>query len=424
MGNVTIPFLILLIFLCSMLFIVNKKYSVVPLIFSMCFLPADTPIIIFSLNFYPIRILGLCGLVKIFFSDDFKKIIFNKIDIIFLSYNLLGFIVYLIASENTAGAFIYKSGQLVDSVIIYIVLRYFIQSKEEVMLSIKIFSISMLLLLPFVIFEFYSSINLFSIFGRDAISTRHGEIRAAATFSHSILFGSFAAAIMSIIWMVYKIEKKFFYLLSSLICIFFVYASSSSGPIVAIAGAIFFLAMYKWRRYGHIFAYFSLFAAIFIHFVRESPIWHFLYLRITIKASSTGQHRYILTEAAVNEFWNWWLLGYGDVGPQWHLKYWPRTHAKFTDVTNHYLLEGVRGGFFTMLLFMVLCYTVIKVLGKVSLLMPDESDRLLCWGFTVMMITHCVSFLSVAYFGQITMLFYFTIAVSSFFYIELTSNKP
>ena len=75
MGNVTISFLILLIFLCSMLFIVNKKHSVVPLIFSMCFLPADTPIIIFSLNFYPIRILGLCGLVKIFISDDFKVVV-------------------------------------------------------------------------------------------------------------------------------------------------------------------------------------------------------------------------------------------------------------------------------------------------------------------------------------------------------------
>lgn len=132
---------------------------------------------------------------------------------------------------------------------------------------------------------------------------------------------------------------------------FYVYASASSGPIVALAEQICLLSFFKWRRYGSILTWFTLFITLFIHFARESPIWHFLYVRIAIKASSTGYHRYLLIDSAVKEFWNWWLLGYGDVGPQWHLKYWPWTWANFTDVTNHYLLEGVRGGFFTMLLF-------------------------------------------------------------------------
>jgi len=40
--------------------------------------------------------------------------------------------------------------------------------------------------LPFVIVEFFTAKNLFSIVGRSAISIRHGEIRAAATFSHAL----------------------------------------------------------------------------------------------------------------------------------------------------------------------------------------------------------------------------------------------
>jgi hypothetical protein len=124
-------------------------------------------------------------------------------------------------------------------------------------------------------------------------------------------------------------------------------------------------------------------------------------------------------DAAVKEFWDWWLFGYGDLGPQWHTKYWSYTYATFTDVTNQYILEGVRGGFFTMLLFVWLCFKVIKVLGAFSISRTRLAEQWLWWGFTVMMIAHCVTFLSVTYFGQITMLFYLTIAVAAFTYDEM-----
>ena len=122
----------------------------------------------------------------------------------------------------------------------------------------------------------------------------------------------------------------------------------------------------------------------------------------------------MLTEAAIKEFWNWWLLGYGDRGLDWHIKYWPWTHAAFTDVTNHYLLEGVRGGFFTMALLILLCIKVVKILGTYAINQKTKSDQWLWWGWMTMMVTHCVTFLSVAYFGQITMLLYLTIAVAAY----------
>ncbi len=397
---------------------VKKDYAIAPMIVAMCFFPADIPIMISAFHLYPIRILSFFGLLKIIFNPAFTKVPFNLIDKIFISYNLLGTIIYVIASNDKIGAFVFKAGFFIDSVICYIVLRYFIQSKNNITLSIKLFCICTIVLLPFALSEFYLANNLFSILGRSAIGVRTGEVRAAAAFNHAILFGSFAAALFPIMWAGYKAQNKAIYLLSALCCLFFVYASASSGPIVALAGAIFFLSFFKWRQYGSILAWFTLLTTVFIHFARETPIWHFLYVRIAIKASSTGYHRYLLTDAAVKEFWDWWLLGYGAVGPQWHLKYWPRNWATFTDVTNHYLLEGVRGGFFTMLLFILLCYKVIKASGSLSLSLDSTGDQWMWWGFAVMMITHCLSFLSVAYFGQITMLLYFTFAVAAFAFDE------
>jgi hypothetical protein len=392
----------------------KKDAIIAPLVVAMCFLPADIALIIGPFHFYAVRIVSLLALLRICSSFKNSPISFNSIDKLFFSYNIVGTFIYFLASQDKSGALINKSGTLVDSIVVYIVLRHAIESKENLFSIVKTFCYCVLALLPFVILEYFTAQNLFSILGREGISIRDGEIRAACTFSHAILFGSFAAALFPILWGDYKYEKKNSRLIGCVCCFFFVYSSSSSGPIVALAASISLLIFFKWKQYSSQLAWSVFLTAIFIHFVRESPLWHFLYIRLSIKASSTGYHRYLLIDAAIKEFWNWWLLGYGDIGPKWHETYWPENNAAFTDITNQYLLEGVRGGFFTMLLFVILCFQAVKSLGSYAILQSEQKDQWVWWGFTAMMITHCVSFLSVAYFGQITMLLYLTIAVAAY----------
>jgi hypothetical protein len=419
----TSGFLILLTFLCIATLTVKREHMVVPLIIAMCYLPADIPLKVGVYHIYALRAVALMGLLRVMVAGDLSRIESNKIDKLFFSYNIIGSIIYILASFNTVQAIIFKCGVFVDSIVLYLVLRTSIESKSTINLIVKTFAGCVLMMLPFVVFEYFTSNNLFSIFGRSGLSVRDGEIRAAATFSHPILFGSFAAVIAPLLWAKYRIGKEKRYLAAFFCCMFFIYASSSSGPIVVFAGVIFLLSFFVWRNHSKILARCILAVVIFIHFARESPFWHFFYARVSIKGSSTGWHRYLLAEAAVEEFPNWWLLGYGDIGPQWHDKYWPYTHATFTDVTNHYLLEGVRGGFITMCLFIVLCYTVIRTLGTAAVIETDLESQWLLWGFTVMMIAHCITFLSVSYFGQITMLLYLTIAVGSFVLSEANKKK-
>ncbi len=422
MSGLTPAFLALLFFLCISLLSSKKDSIIVPIIIAMCFLPADKAILIGSLNFKAIRILALVGLVKLYFVGQ-TKFKFNIIDYLFITYNLYGSIIYIIASQNMFGAFIYRAGTFIDSIILYIVFRNCIRTKESIRLITKTFYWCVIALLPFTIFEFFLGYNLFSILGRSSIVMRHGEIRAAATFSHSILFGSFAAAIFPVLWTDFINEKKIFKCVGVLSCIFFVIACSSSGPIVALAAAICFLCFFRWKQYSIYLAWSILFTALFIQLVRVKSIWHFLYLRLPLKGSSTGFHRYLLTEAATKDFKDWWFFGYGDLGPQWHLKYWPWTHAHFTDVTNQYILEAVRGGFLTMIGFMALCYIATKTLGKFSISQKNIQEQRVWWGFTVMMLAHCISFLSVAYFGQITMLFFLSIALAAYAHDESSTME-
>lgn len=416
MNGITPGFLLLLASLCIALLSVRREAIVVPLIVAMCFLPADISLQVLTLDFSALRILSLVGLARLYLNPTDREFVYNKIDVLFISYQIIGSVVYVLASSNHVGALIFKSGSFVDSIVLYLVFRHTIQSEDTLRLVIQTFTICILLLLPFVIYEFFSAQNLFSVLGRDSISMRDGVVRATGTFSHSILFGSFAAAVAPLCWANYKIKESSLALFCFACCLFYIYASSSSGPLVSLAGVLFFLFMFLWKHHGSIIAWALILGSLTLHFIREGPIWGFLYVRISIKASSAGYHRYLLVEAAIDDFKNWWLFGFGDRGPRWHLDYWPWTHATFTDVTNHYLLEGVRGGFITMVLFIWLCLLAIKTLWGHSASLTEKHDQWLWWGFTVAMIAHCITFLAVAYFGQITMLFYLTVAVAALAY--------
>jgi len=411
--SVTTGYMALISCLSFSIFLFPFNRVIVPIVVATCFMPADIAVILGPFHLYPIRILAFLSVVKLVVSGPNAAVRITKIDKLFIFYNLAGAVIYVIASKDSGQALIFQSGQLVDSLMIYYVFRKVITGTSSIMGICAVFKVCVIILLPFVIFEFFTANNLFSFLGRSGISVRAGEIRAAATFSHPILLGSFGAALLPMLWALYKVDRNKSTLFSVLICVFFVFSCNSSGPIVALISSVFFLAFFRWRRYGNILFYLMLFVSTIIHFVRESPIWHFIYVRVRIKPSSTGYHRYLLFDAAVKEIKEWWLLGYGDQGPQWHIKYWPWTHATFTDVTNHYLLIGVRGGLLALLPFIILCYNAIKYLALASIGASSDNDQWLWWGNAVTMIVHCISFLSVAYFGQITMFLYITIAISS-----------
>ncbi len=413
MGDATPLYILVQLILCVSIFWVKREHVIVSLIAAMCFLPSGISIKIATLDLQAVRLLAICGIIRVLADGNRKRSDFNTIDKLFFSYQIIGFFIYVFASDDFSHAFIYKCGKAVDSIFLYIVLRYSIQSKEDILLAVKSFAVCVFVLIPFVMVEYFFEYNMFTLLGRDTIDIRGGEVRATATFSHAILFGSFAVALMPMFYALRKYGQTTLSNGSLICCFFIVIACSSSGPIIALAATVFFMAFFKWREKGKLLFWSIVTSSLFIHFVRESPIWHLLYVRISVKASSTGYHRYLLIEAAIKEFWNWWLVGYGESGPSWHEKYWPWTYAHFTDVTNHYLLVGVRGGVFTMFLFIVLCYKVIKNLGIASIYAEKQSEQWLWWATAVMMISHCITFLSVAYFGQIEMLLYLTIAIGA-----------
>jgi hypothetical protein len=187
---------------------------------------------------------------------------------------------------------------------------------------------------------------------------------------------------------------------------FIAVATASSTPILTLLFVIIILCGYRWRGYTAC-AGWGLFASLVaLHIVMRAPVWH-LISRIGVVGGSTGWHRFNLIDKAIRHFGEWMFLGCRSTA------HWGRG---LSDITNQYILEGVRGGFVTLALFLVVIYMSLRILLRLSLQRQGHEQQFLTWCLIVTILGHCVAFLGVSYFGQIMMWWYMTLAVVGFLY--------
>jgi hypothetical protein len=143
-----------------------------------------------------------------------------------------------------------------------------------------------------------------------------------------------------------------------------------------------------------------------LHIVMAAPVWQ-LVARVGVVSGSTGWHRFYLIDQAIRHFGEWMILGTRSTGHWgWGLD----------DVTNQFILEGVRGGFATLVLFCAILFAGARAVLRLSMRCRDKKESFLLWGVFVTIIAHCLSFVGVSYFGQITMIWYLLLASISLFY--------
>jgi CDP-diglyceride synthetase len=84
------------------------------------------------------------------------------------------------------------------------------------------------------------------------------------------------------------------------------------------------------------------------------------------------------------------------------------------DAINQFVAEGIRGGFGTLILFIVLlslCYRTIGV--KIAEAGNNRPAQLTLWAIGSALFTHTISFFGIAYFDQIVVFWYFMLAMIS-----------
>jgi hypothetical protein len=397
--------IIITVILSISILVVPRKYFLWPFIVAACFIPDSGRVMIASLDFTPLRICVLFGVLRLLVRGEVIRIHWNKFDKLFFIWLILGAIIYVFRWGDL-GALIYKSGVLFDGLGLYWIFRQGISSWQYVELLVKWFATCAIISALFVISERITHVNLFSFLGNVDTGFIRDRYRCYGAFGSSIIMGLFWASLIP--WFLAYIKAKSDIILnitavtSSLIC---VVLSGSSTPFITVGAILFFFALYRYRAYGRQIALGFCFLLFALHVVMKAPVWH-LISRVSIFSSSTGWHRYNLIDQAIKHFDEWILFGSDTNLERWG---WG-----LHDLANQYLFEGVFGGGVTLLVFIILLIYAVKITGAFSLHGNNVKYKWLSWGICVSILGHCVSFLAMTYFTQMKMVLYLTFAIVGF----------
>ena len=403
---ITTPTILITIALVILIFVLPRRYLLAPFVVAACFVPAEQHAYVFGLHFYVVRILVVAGIVRIFMWSEARRIPWNRFDKLLLAWAVYESCAYVLLHGDFQ-AVIFRSGQLLEILGMYWIARQNLRTWDDLRTVVKLFALSALIIVPFVAVEWSTGNNPFVVLGRVGTPIREGAYRCQASFPHAIIGGAFWACLAPFfIGVAVKSHGKTLCWAAVAAVVFLVMASHSSTPVGGLLVALFFMAIYRYRQYGRYMTIGFFGTLMALHVVMKSPVWSLL-ARVTIISGSTGYHRYILIDGAVRHFWEWALLGTLSTANWGYYLF---------DVTNEYILEGVRGGFPTLVLFVALLVIAIRTTARFSLKNIPDDQKWLSWGICTSVLTHCVMFLGVGYFGQILMLLYLTFAMAGLIY--------
>ena len=381
-----------------------KQSALVPMVILACFIPSAQRVIVMGADFNLLRILTLFGWARLLLRNEFRGYVWNRLDTLVLMWMASGTICYTL-QYGTSSALFNRFGWMFDGLGMYFLFRCILFDLDDLERVALVFIIVSIPVAAAFAIEWSTARNVFSVFGGvpEITVLREGRLRCTGAFSHPILAGSFWASVMPLMMAAFA-RKHHLRAVSGLAAAFFiVLASASSGPILSVIAALIGMAFWSMRN-QMFFVRWGVFSILpLLHFVMNKPVWH-LISRVGVIGGSTGWHRYFIFDTTINNFSKWWLIG--EPNPlSWGI--W-----QMRDITNQYIMEALRGGLLTLLLFIAIITVGFGMVGKAGKKLEDNPARqMLAWCMGVVLFVHVVTFFGVSYWGQSIMLWYLCLAM-------------
>lgn len=381
-----------------------RRYSVLAFIAMACLVAPAQRLVVGGLDFNIARILVVVGFCRVMLRSEFSGVRWMPIDWCVLAFAIIKTVMYTI-QQASVHALVYQLGKSFDTVGMYFLFRTLIRRWDDVIqASIGFVVFSFPVLIAFVI-ENLTGRNAFAFLGGvpEITRVREGRMRCQGPFSHPIIAGCFWASILpGICALWWQGRKRRLVAVAGCVAVLGIVAlTASSTPVMGVLFGVVGWLMFKMRYWMKHVCLGVVATLVALHLVMNKPVWH-LVARMNISSGSTGVHRYLLIDSAIKRFDEWWLVGTSSTA-HW---FWGAQ-----DVTNQYILEGVTGGFVTLIAFIVIIWKTFVLEGATwRLCKGSESTLLLSWSLGVCLFVHCINFIGVSYFGQITFVLYLHLA--------------
>jgi len=395
-----------MVLVCGLaMMVLPRRYAAWPMVLLVCFVAMAQRIVVCGLDFDVLRILVLFGWLGVLARQELTGFIWKPIDRALLVYAAVNTITYT-ALMGSFSAFINRLGFSFDAIGMYFLIRCLVRTWDDLNGIIMGFILASLPVAAFFLIENHTGRNLFGIFGGvpEITAVRDGRLRCQGAFSHPILAGCFWAGVLPLIaarWWSGRPAERRWAVVGGACCLVIIYCCASSTPVMGVLMGAVGAAAFVWRRQMRWVRWGIVLGLVALHLLMKAPVWH-LMSRVSFTSGSTGWHRHYLMDQAINRFGEWWLLGTQTTA------HWGEG---LQDVTNQFILEGVRGGAATLAMFIA---TIVLAFGGVGRMWrragANPARVAMSWALGVALFVHCMIFFGVSYFGQTIMVWYLTLA--------------
>ena len=400
------PLGLMMTLLCgTALVLLPRRFAVWPFIAMACFVAPAQRLVVSGLDFNLIRLMVLFGFVRILIRSEHRDVRWMTLDLLVLVFATARTLAYT-ALHASVPALIFQAGQTFDAVGLYFLFRMLIRNWEDVVRTVAGFAVVAAPVLLAFIVENRTGRNVFSVFGGvpPVTMVREGRLRCQGAFAHPIIGGCFWASLLPMfvaLWWWGRTNRTLS-VVGVVSALGIVLLSSSSTPVMGVIFGAFGGVMFFARRHMKPILIGVVVLMFALHLSMKAPIWH-LISRITIAKGNTGYHRFQLIDNAIKRFDEWAALGTKSTA-HW---FWGGQ-----DITNHYILEAVRGGVVSLLLFISIIWICFAGVGRVWRTWSGDRARLfMSWALGVSLFVHCTNFIAVSYFGQGVFIWYLLLAM-------------
>ncbi len=386
--------------------VLPRRWAILPMFIMACFIPSSQKISIMALDFSVLRIMVIFGWVRVWLKGETRGFVWRPLDKAIILWAVVGAAVHTLQMGNTS-TLIYRLGTCFDALGTYFVFRCLIRDWTDVDRLILGCAIVSIPVAAIFLIENATGRNMFSIFGGVGEFTpiRYGRMRCQGAIGNSILAGCFWAGLLPLFaasW--WKTGTgKLRAVVGVTTSLIIVVTCASSTPVLGVVAGVVGGLMFFCRRNMRLIRWGVLFTLVGLHIVMKAPVWN-LVARVSAVGGSTGWFRYRLIDSAIRRFREWFLLGTRSTA-HW---FWGAQ-----DLANHYIWEGVRGGFVTLALFVAVIVLGFKGVGR--LWRANTADRYglaLSWAVGVSLFIHCAQFIGVSYYGgAILFVWYLPLAI-------------
>ena len=381
--------------LAALAMLLPRRWSSLPVIVLLCFIPAGQRLVIATVDFTFIRILMMVVWFRLFLRRDFRPIVWNHLDRAIIVWAFVSVVTGFFLGW-TVSILVNRLGAAVDAMMVYFFFRMLIRNHHDLATVATQFILSSFAVAAFFFVEHRTARNLFSIFGGVPAITeiRDGRLRCQGAFAHAILAGCFWACLLPFYAIRGFLGRGWILTAAGgTAALAIVGMCASSTPVMALlfgilgGGAFLLRGGLRWLRWL-VFLWLCV-----LHFViMKQPVWHLL-ARVDVVGGSTGWHRYHLVDKFFVFFPEWWLTGTlrtGHWGPGLH------------DVTNQFVAEGVSGGVWRLAAFVVVVWLAFVGVSR-SMRLPEAGRTywFCSWALGTALFMHCMNFIAVSYFEQI-----------------------